>query len=334
VAWRSANAALKGDASAGPPAKQGAGFKELNELLLGISDYKRKRSAYELIRKRRPDPEAVPGFGIGLAWAYQGNDGARLLNAAGPASVEVSLGKDSALTIRSSVLPMDAGALELWRQEAASTLDIEPSLVRIVPVSTDAVPDSGAAAFSSGISVVTKLIAEACEGIRSKRFREALPISVRKSARNARQPSSPLDGASFGGAAVELAIDPLDGSPIVRGVWMSVNVGRILSLKRAEHSLKRDIARALSNCMSERFNPAQEDFGGSPLFAYAPLRIQDIPPIELRFCQAGADASPGGLGELAFIAVPAAFASALSQAKDEAVLELPLDTRARGESQP
>ncbi len=331
VAWRTANAAPRGDTSAGSPAKQGARFTELNELLLGISDYKRKRSAYELIRKRRPDPESVPGFGIGLAWAYQSNDGARLLNATGPTSVEVSLGKDSVLTIRSSVLPMDAGALELWRREAASTLDIEPSLVRILPVSTDTVPDSGAAAFSSGISVVTRLISEACDGIRSKRFREALPISVRKSTRSTKRLASPLDGASFGGAAVELAIDPLDGSPLVRGIWMSVNAGRILSRSRAEHSLKRDIARALSNCVSERFYPAQEDYTGSPLFSYAPLRIQDIPPIELRFCEAGAEMSPGGLGELAFIAVPAAFASALSQAMDEAQHELPLDKRARGE---
>jgi CO/xanthine dehydrogenase Mo-binding subunit len=331
VAWRAANAAQRGDGSAGAPAKQGARITELNELLLGMSDYKRKRSAYELIRKRRPDPEAVPGFGIGLAWAYQSNDGTRLLKAAGPTSVEVSLGKDSVLSIRSSVLPMDEGALQLWRNEAASTLDIDPSLVRIQPVSTDTVPDSGAAAFSSGISVVTKLIAEACEGIRSKRFREALPITVRKSTRSTRRIASPLDGASFGGAAVELAIDPLDGSPLVRGIWMSVNAGRILSRSRAEHSLKRDIARALSNCMSERFYPAREDYAGSPLFCYAPLRVQDIPPIELRFCEAGADASPGGLGELAFIAVPAAFASALSQAKDEALLELPLDRRVRGE---
>ncbi|MBN1519969.1 MAG: xanthine dehydrogenase family protein [Spirochaetales bacterium] len=315
LAFRLLNVSQKGDTTSGVALKQVPRLKGVSERLLELSDYRRKRSAYELIRKRRPDPSLPPGFGVGLAFAYQSND---LLPAFGnlkALAVEAELDKDGFLTIRAPILPTDSSALGVWRNEAAAIIGIDPKAVRVERDAGADSPDAGPAAFSNAMNTVARLVGDACSDIRDRRFREALPLVARKVNRKSGRKSSPLDGASWAGAVVELTLDPLDGRPRVKGVWLSLDAGRVLSPVKARLSLERDAARALSTCLGERFDP--DHAGPASIRAYRISRLDDTPPIVVDFLDTG-DARPGGLGELAFSCVPAAFANALSQASDSA----------------
>ncbi|OHD16493.1 MAG: hypothetical protein A2Y38_16360 [Spirochaetes bacterium GWB1_59_5] len=323
--WRSANAAARGDATLGASLKRAVPYDALATRLLAISDYPRKRSSFELIRKRRADPSTAPGYGIGLAFGHQmaastfGRDGADV------PSVEVTLSKDSTLTIRTSMSPGSRSTMDIWKKSAAASLGLQPSSVLIQEPSTDAVPDSGPGTLSRNVSVVTKLIETACAGLASKRFREALPITVKKALRarsSKAAPESPLEDASWGSAVVELELDPVDGLPAVRGIWLVVKAGRILSNDAVIRAMKHDAAAALGLCLGEHLDLSHGPADLDALRRYHLPRIKDAPKIVVDFLDD--DTDPRGIGELAYALIPPAFANALSQALDLPWNTLPL----------
>ncbi|HPB66277.1 MAG TPA: molybdopterin-dependent oxidoreductase, partial [Spirochaetales bacterium] len=329
--WRAMNVARRGDQTLGPPLRKGAPLDAVCDRLLAISDYPRKRSSFELIRKRRPDPSSPPGYGIGLAFGPQRPATALSCRDAQAPSVEVTLSKDSTLTIRSSVASGSGAVTRIWKRIAATSLGLSPEAVEVATPSTDEVPDSGPNVFSRRIGVVTRLIGSACDGLASKRFREALPITVRKSqrARSAKAaPESPLDDASWGAAVVELELDPVDAAPTVRGIWLVAKAGRILSREDAAAALERDAAVALGLCVAECLDLSAGPVDPGDLRRYGLWRIKDAPPIQVEFVDD--DAEPKGIGELAYSLVPAAFANALSQALDSPWNALPTCRRSEG----
>jgi CO/xanthine dehydrogenase Mo-binding subunit len=174
--------------------------------------------------------------------------------------------------------------------------------------------------------VVTKLIETACAGLASKRFREALPITVKKTLRarsSKAAPESPLEDASWGGAVVELELDPVDGLPAVRGVWIVVKAGRILSNEAITRTMKHDAAAALGLCLGEHLDLSAGPADNDDLRGYILPRIKDAPRIVVDFLDD--DTDPRGIGELAYALIPPAFANALSQALDVPWNTLPLD---------
>lgn len=323
--WRSINAADKGDRTLGASLKRAVPYEALTTRLLAISDYPRKRSSFELIRKRRADPSAAPGYGIGLAFGPQMAASSFGRVGADAPSVEVTLTKDSMLTIRTSMSPGSRSTIEIWKQSAATSLGLQPSAVVIMQPSTDTVPDSGPGTLSRNVSVITKLIETACAGLASKRFREALPITVRKTqrARSSKAvPESPLEDASWGGAVVELELDPVDGLPSVRGIWIVVKAGRILSNDAVMMTMKHDAAAALGLCLGEHLDLSKGPADMDDLRGYHLPRIKDAPRIVVDFLED--DSDPQGIGELAYALIPPAFANALSQALDVPWNTLPL----------
>jgi len=323
--WRLQNAACRGDTTLGAPLRRAVPYDAIATRLLAISDYPRKRSSFELIRKRRADPSAAPGYGIGLAFGHQMAASVFSRTGAEAPSVEVTLSKDSRLTIRTSMSPGSRDTIDIWKKSAASSLGLQPAAVMIMEPSTDMVPDSGPSTLSRNVSVVTKLIETACSGLASKRFREALPITVKKTLRarsSKAAKESPLEDASCGGAVVELELDPVDGLPTVRGIWIVVKAGRILSNEAVIRTMKHDAAAALGLCLGEHLDLSKGPADQDDLRGYHLPRLKDAPRIVVDFLDD--DSDPQGIGELAYALIPPAFANALSQALDVPWNTLPL----------
>lgn len=322
--WRSINVASKGDRTMGNALKHPIPYQALSSNLLAASDYPRKRSSFELIRKRRADPSLAPGFGIGLAFGGQMPAGDFGRSGSVSPTVELTLSKDSTLTIRTSSLPCSEKAIEILKHSAAQALGIQVKSVILESSGTDSAPDTGPSVLSRNISVVSRLVNAACEGLRTKRFREALPITVRKSqrTRNRRSaPESPLDESAWGGAVVELELDQVDAYPMVRGIWLAAKAGRILSAEEARRTLEHDAIIALGLCMGETLDLSGGPAGVEDLRRYRLSRIKDAPPVHVEFIDD--DTDPKGIGELAYALVPPAFANALSQALDSQWNTLP-----------
>ncbi|MCL1814860.1 MAG: molybdopterin-dependent oxidoreductase [Treponema sp.] len=312
-----------------------------------MSDYRRKWASYELLRKNRRENLSSernphePLRGIGISLAYQGNSflydyrEPKALNE----GVELTLEKDGILEIRTNY-PWGDNQIHCWRILAAKILGVET--IRIVSRtdpqgSSKPVPESGPACLSRGIALITPLVEKACIAIRKLRFRDPLPITVRRNYHPAKSrawedPSSesaiPIDenalaSLSWGSTVVEAEIDPVAYTPRIRGIWMAIEGGTILSEERAKKSICASAIQALSWAMVEQVRYREGKIEGESVRTY-PVPRAEIIPVTVDFLWS--EGNPRGIGELPFTTIPAAYIQALTQAMDHPFECYPVDS--------
>jgi CO/xanthine dehydrogenase Mo-binding subunit len=338
--WRNDNFIKTGATSSGLTAKDIIPAEQLTNTVMKMSDYKRKWAAYELIRQtrkerlnlgQRPSSDsqaaAVPrreawaekgeGLrGIGIAVGCQANGLLHIGPGKGGYAVELTLEKDGSLEIRTSMANSGADCDNMLII-ASGILGVDIGMVRIS--SGDECPDSGPATVSRAAVVVAKLVEQACLSIQKKRFRDPLPISVRKSIRPQNNPALESRAA----AVVEIEISPVEYLPQIRGVWMSIDGGKIISEDRARRNLKISAVQALGWAYREQIYYVA---GAIPAEQFENFDIpgaHEIPPIGIDFVTNNSG-DPRGIGDLPFSCIPAAYLQAVSQAMDYHFESIPL----------
>jgi CO/xanthine dehydrogenase Mo-binding subunit len=342
--WRKNNLLKKN------PGKADAGFgiginlskqapaAELIDKAASMSDYSRKWAAYERLRRKRREEKWAsdlrPLRGIGISIACQGNGfmhgeqyGIDICE------VELTLEKDGFLEIKTSLGLSEAGFLECWQSLAHDILGVEPSMVRLTDETAN-VPDSGPATLSRNIGAITRLVEHCCTAIRSQRFRNPLPITVKKSVKPKKipgwVPNKNIDPEAFsnpgwGASVVEVEMDPVSLGPVIRGIWLVVDGGRIMNKRMASRALRTGIIQALGWTSREQI---RYENGKIPLDHYRDYDIfspEEMPPIYLDFFQSEST-DPKGVGELPFSCIPAAYSQAVSQAMDHHFERIPLNS--------
>ena len=338
--WRKSNFLKEKQTLAiGTHLKHSAPLPELIDAAAASSDYYRKWASYELLRNSRRgksrDFTAESLRGIGIATAFQGS-GFLYSGEGGNCTVEMRLEKDGSLEIKTSLSGSgpESGPEappELWRNLAQEILGVED--IRFVNATRDA-PDSGAATLSRTICVVTRLVEKCCMAIRNQRFRRPLPITIKRSFKSVKEAgwgarnieSEAFARPAWGAAVAEIEIDPVSLSPVIRGIWLAVDGGRILSPRRARSALTTATIQALGwTCREQLFYES----GKIPLElyrAYDLIAPAEIPAIHIDFMR-NDTAAARGLGDLPFCCVPAAYVQAVSQAMDHHFTAIPLGVR-------
>ena len=338
--WRKNNfLARNKNLAIGTALKEGVPLVELIDAAAVMSDYYRKWASYELLRNRRRKEKfgfsGEPLRGIGISTAYQGN-GFLYNNESGNGNcaVELTLEKDGSLEIKTSLVSSGMGYLDNWRDLAQEILGVDPALIHLTHNTNDA-PDSGAGTLSRNIGVVTRLVELCCTTIRKQRFRDPLPITVKRSARPSKDPSwvqgKSIDREAFarpswGAMVVETEIDPVSLEPLILGIWLAVDGGKILSQRRARRSLRTGIIHALGWACREKVCYTNGEIPFALFQGYNIPAPADIPPINVDFIW-NDTAAPKGIGDLPFCCLPAAFVQAVSQAMDHPFDKIPLDAR-------
>jgi len=304
--------------------------EELIDSSETMSDYRRKWAAYELLRKNRRENHFIhnkePIRGIGVSLAYQGNS--LLYDHRGPKSyeegVELTLEKDGILEIRTT-LPWGGNQIQIWQSLAAKILGVEKIRIVTKAAAPKNVPESGPACMSRSINIITELVEKACIAIRKQRFRDPLPITVHRYYRASRvQPwnsdkdeekidKNALDCLSWGSAVVEAEIDPSAYSSRIRGIWLCIEGGTILSEERAKKSISTASLEALSWVMQEKVVYKNGRIDEASVKEYS-VQTDECPPVYIDFLWS--EGKSRGIGELPFALIPAAYAQALSQALD------------------
>jgi CO/xanthine dehydrogenase Mo-binding subunit len=313
-------------------------MEELLDTTTAMSDYRRKWASFELLRVYRREQggeeKGEPLRGIGIAAAYQGSGFLYAGRDRGTYSVELTLDKESFLEIRTSMVSSDQEHILLWQSIAAEILSLETEAVRVVSDNTEGVPDSGPACLSRNVTVITRLVERACGVIRKQRFRDPLPITVLRSyhpAKTAGWGENPVDQnalthLSWGAAVVEVEIDPMEYSPRIRGAWLGIDGGRILSERRARRSLKLGVIHALDWASREEVIYEEGRIPDECFHNYSILSPREIPPIRIDFIW-NDTVNPKGIGELPFNCIPAAYVQAVSQAMDYPFEKIPLTAK-------
>ena len=315
--------------------------EELIETTAKMSDYYRKWNSYQLLRQSRKgkniDRKEYPR-GIGIAIGFQG--GGLLYNGSdkGAYGVEVTLTKEGILEIKTSITSSDEDYQRIWAHVASEILSIDHSLIRLKNIQA---PDCGPSCASRNITAITKMVEKCCQAIRKQRFHDPLPITVRRSVRpqngvlwDGRFPPQEGKNIDINGfsklgmaaAVVEVSIDLIECMPKIRGVWLGIDGGRIISANRARRCIARSAAQALGWAFTENIEYID---GILPRHHYNNFAIPSpayIPPIHVEFIS-GNCPDAKGIGELPFTCIPAAFIQAVSQAMDYSFKTIPLKRR-------
>ena len=313
---------------------------ELIGKVVSISDYYRKWASYELLRSSRKGKSFIDNNkenprGIGITFGFQGNGLLYYGEDKGNYSVEVTLTKESFLEIKTSIISSDDDFRKIWAKVASEILSIDDEKVLIETIQA---PDCGPSCASRNITVITKMFERCCHAIRKQRFHDPLPITVRRSIK-------PQNGALWNGrfkppegkgldinsfsklgmiaAVVEVTLDLVECIPKIRGVWLAVDGGKIISKNRARRSLIRSVTQALGWAFMENIEYKNGILPHEQYNNFAIPSPADIPPIHIDFLH-NEISEPKGIGELPFTCVPAAFLQAVSQAMDHCYKSIPL----------
>jgi CO/xanthine dehydrogenase Mo-binding subunit len=321
----------------GAEIKDTVSLEGLLDTASSMADYNRKWASYELLRRSTGGispleaGETLRGIGISSAW-----QGSGFLYPPGTGQgVELTLEKDGSLEIRTSMISSFEEQIFPWKAIAARELGVDEAQVRIVTVSGNeaaaSIPDSGPACLSRNISLITKLVERACSAIKKQRFRDPLPITVRRSYRPGKglawgteaYDENALASLSWGSSVVELELDPIEYIPRVRGIWMAVDGGPILAENRARRRLTELTIQALNWVSREEVHYEGGKIPGTIIRNYPLIRVEEVPPITIDFLWS--EGEPKGIGELPFNTIPSAYAQALSQALDYPFSKVPVD---------
>jgi len=305
---------------------------ELINTALKMSDYSRKWTSYELLRQSRKGKTLQKGDnprGIGIAIGYQGNSLLYDTENNHSYTVEVTLNKDSVVEITTSITTSEDYG-RIWRKIANDIMGIDN-----VKVITENAPDAGPSCSSRNIAAITKLVEKCCASIQKQRFRDPLPITIRRSMKSQKglirggvwdvDDITGFQKPALAAAIVEVTIDLVECIPIIRGVWLAIDGGKIISLNRAKRSLSRSAAQALGWAYIENIEYKN---GVLPRNQYENFTIfspMEIPPIHIKFLDSESSSGEAkGIGDLPFTCIPSAFLQAVSQAMDHGFKSIPL----------
>jgi len=313
---------------------------KLISSVTAMSDYYRKWASYEMLRQSRKENKIMYEKGenlrgIGMTLGFQGNGLLYHGEDKGIYSVEATLTKDGFLEIKTSITSSDEDYAKIWAKVAGEILSIEADNVRLI---NEQAPDSGPCCASRNITALTKLVEKCCIAIRKQRFHDPLPITVRRSVkpqygslwqdrflpRNGK--NMDINGFSklaMAACVVEVSIDIVECIPKIRGVWLGVDGGKIISENRARRNLTRGASQALGWAFAENIEYSD---GALPKTKYDKFVISsymDIPVFDIDFLSTN-NLEPKGIGELPFTCIPAAFLQAVSQAMDHCYKSIPL----------
>jgi len=342
--WRKENFIYKNYPAIDSVNKNRVFLPELIDKAAEMSDYYRKWAAYELLRKRRREeiqkksPESSSSIinteklrGIAITTCFQGNG---FLNnedmGYAACSVELTLEKDSSLIIKSSLSSLSRSSRETWMQIAHDILGVNPEFIEFY-CNSDIAPDSGAGTLSRNIVQLRGLIEQCCNAIRSQRFRDPLPITVKRSIKQQKaagwsREKINLDAFSnpaWAAAALEVEIDPVSYIPSIRGIWLIAECGKVISLKNASISLETGIINALGWTIGENLNYSNGRIPPEIIRSYYLSSPSAIPPITVDFFP-NDSSPPKGIGDLAFNCIPSAYVQSLSQAMDYQFTKIPV----------
>ena len=122
---------------------------------------------------------------------------------------------------------------------------------------------------------------------------------------------------------MEVEIGDKSYTPSIRGIWMAVDGGLILSEERARRALRLTAVQALGWASREYLEYREGALNPGRLSDYGIPNPGEIPAIHVDFLWNSAT-EPKGIGDLPFTCIPAAYIQAVSQAVDQCHTAIPL----------
>ena len=284
------------------------------------SDFKRKYTVSRLAEYGRNEgsdnlPYAPPFRGIALACAFEGSGYFGTEFEKSNISMHLSVTEDKKLLVHA--LPPSLSIKEIWTKIIQDSIEIEKRNILFTgeaaeelsknKITTSSLPES----LIGDVSIKSILLQKCVDSLKRKKI-DGTPFSIKKSLPHSRKKAwnqaefsgTPFYNTAFGTCTVEVELDSCTFREKIRKICVIIDGGKILHPKAAENIVHRAISRCLSSLVKDES-----------------LRC---PSISVQFTQS--EEEPKQIGGLIYSILPAAYASALSQAIAISVNEMPLKT--------
>lgn len=284
------------------------------------SDFKRKYTVSRLAEYGRNEKSdnltyAPPFRGIALACAFEGSGYLGSEFEKSNISMHISLNQDKKLFVHAQ--PPSLSIKEIWTKIIQDSIEIEKRNIIFTGESEDEsskkkitplpLPES----LAGDVSIKTILLQKCLDSLKRKKI-DGSPISIKKSLPLSRKKAwsqsdfsgTPFYNTAFGTCTVEVELDTCTFREKIRKICVIIDGGKILHPKAAENIVHRSISRCLSSLVRDE--------------------SLKCPSISVQFTQS--EEEPKQIGGLIYSILPAAYASALSQAIALTVNKLPLRT--------
>ncbi len=290
--------------------------KDALEAIAKKSIFLRKNAVYKIRDEHRfendnASPYAPPVRGIGLACALEGTGfaGSQFLKKS--LSIELTCTKEKELYIRG--IPSSKNIWTIWQLLSSSITGIPPEKIFLDTNFNSKTEPENPETTDASIAINTKLIQKGCEALKTKiASKDSLPVTVKKTFMVNQNKNwdeknftgKPYSSTTFAAMIIELELDLALYTPLLRGIYFIIDAGKILNPKTAETSIK--------NAIQEELREVIED------------EEIEATSISIQFMQS--DDEPKQIGEIVASLLPAAWASALSQAVGKTITHMPVQT--------
>ena len=281
------------------------------ENVLSRSDFLRRYVSFSLTSEAKNSfIHHAPIRGIGLAAGFQGSGflSSKLLQ--NSVSLEVTMKMDESVIIHA--LTHSKSIQHIWKTQAASILSIPEESIHLDPESTLGCEEEIPETMSNKISTLTTLVKKCCNAIQKMRFRQPLPIKIKRTIQLQKNSSwnmetltgKPYHSIAWAAAVIEVEVNTFTYELSVLSVWVTIDAGEILHPKDAELSIKKSIELILANSMTTQVLSAQS--------------------ISVTFIESQEDSKE--IGSCMNDVIPAALLNAVSVALHKPVTIFPLET--------
>ncbi len=322
--WRTANLATVGaETVTSGRTRVAADPAGVLSAVADAADFSRRSAAYELQKKRRNAFKDEPRtcHGIGIAFAYEPPGALSGSVTLDGAAVKVRLEQGGTARILCSAVAGSSAVSDYWRTRVAEILELDPQAVQLETRDTSVAPDAGPAIISKNVTLMTELVEKAATAVKRRRFRNPLPIEVRKAGRRTVAPDwnperlegSPFVRAARAAAVVEVAVDPNTLECRATDVWLCIDAGKLIDEEEARRAVEMSVYQALDWSAGEgvAFRDGAIDQHG--LVVYRERSGTQRPALHINLRETPGS-RPRGVANLPYSCVPAAFAAAVSQA--------------------
>lgn len=188
---------------------------------------------------------------------------------------------------------------------------------------------------SRALEIVPRLLLQTCEGIATKRFRQPLPITVRKVYRRSKGPAwdadsfqgKPFLSFSWGAAVAEVEVVPLLAEVRIRRISLVVDAGPRLDEASARNALIEGVQMAVGWAITESIHWEKGVISHESFLRYRLPGPRELPPVDIEFVDGPRETAPRGLGTLGANLVAPALLSAIRQAIGSDLKSIPVSRK-------
>lgn len=286
-------------------------FASVLKEVCKASDYHRKYHAYKCLNEQSQEDARIRLRGIGLATGLQYSGINSFIKRGINYYAEMTLTTEGKAVVTLVDCPGDLR--NMFAKKIASQLGIEEE--NILFINADEKNFNIIKTMENNILYLTSLIQKCCDSMERLRFRNPLPITVKKKFQVSKTKDwNPitLEGTPFvsetaGACVVELELNPIMYTLKIKSVWLSIAPGAVFHKSAIIEKIKKEIQNCISQLTIE--DSLRHDF-----FQFRLLTIEEVPDIYISILQSEEkNALYKGVENIANNLLPAAFTSAVEQ---------------------